>query len=694
MTLPVKQKQELDDLAPVYFPNEINIVKELFLPVAKKSICFDCLSGYFTSKALAELAEPLAYLFQEPTATGRFIISPNLNAEDKDALLEAYSNDDSIFEFLIGEEKLTKDIIATSTLKVMKYLIMSNRLDIRVALMKEGMMHAKIWVFKTFFGDVAIHGSGNATKSGLMTNFEQLVLSREWESLSSKTIVESYKNRFNSFWDGRRKDSYTLKLNDKTISKILSETSASESEGELSELLESLKKHMEEQNNSMKLKIPKWLNFREGDYKHQGEAIDAWMIQGKKGTLEIATGGGKTLTSLVCASMALSSEPSAILVIAVPNKPLIKQWGDDVRLFGIEPIDTEGMGTKNIVRNIRKVIKEHQVLPKHSAFIMTHDALKTDEVKSVLSKYTHEIMLIGDEAHNLGSASFVDSPPSFINLRLALSATPERQYDPEGTQKLLEYFGPIVFEFPLENAIGNCLVPFNYLAHKVYLTQEEADLWIEFTEKINSLLWSDDYETKKLVEQLQIRRRAIAEGARNKLISFRAEVSTLTDRIHSLAFCTDKSPEQLLEVNQILREEMFIFHQITGDETSNKNLMKDVISSYKKGDIEILTSKRVLDEGFNIPPIKTAFFLASSGTVRTWVQRLGRVLRKSHDTGKSKAVIHDFIVFPPNNTKEFKSLVKGELNRMQWFMGLAIKDTTLNDAMDISNELLSVKENI
>ncbi|MFV7770146.1 DEAD/DEAH box helicase family protein [Shewanella marisflavi] len=687
-------KQLLDSLPPVYFPNELNIVKELFLPVSKSSNCFDCLSGYFSSKGIAELAEPLSILFKNPLAKGRFVISPNLSDEDKDALIDAYNKDESLYEFLIGNESLTQELLTISTLKAISYLIQQNQLDIRIALMKEGMMHAKIWLFSTTEGKVAIHGSGNATKSGLMTNFEQLVFSRAWESNSCKTIVNSYQNRFNSFWDDRRADAYTLKLNDKTISKIISSTDTSVSKEEFPELLDKLSKYMKHKTVAQRLTIPNWLNFREGDYKHQGEAIDAWVAQNMQGTLEIATGGGKTLTSLVCSSIAFDAEKAGILIIAVPNKPLIKQWADDVLNFAITPINTEGLGTKNIVRSIRRIIKEHEVIPQHSAIVLTHDALKTEEVKSVLSKYKHRIMLIGDEAHNLGTASFVNAPPDFIDYRLALSATPERQYDPEGTLKLFEYFGPVVYEFPLESAIGNCLVPFKYIAHKVYLNQEESDLWKEYTEKINSLLWNDSKETKKVVEQLQIRRRAVSEGAEEKNAAFKAEVSTLKDRVHSLAFCTDKSPEQLISINDILREEGFVFHQITGEETSNKNLMQGVISSYKQGSIEILTSKRVLDEGFNIPPIKTAYFLASSGTVRTWVQRLGRVLRKCEETGKKMAEIHDFIVFPPENSKEFNSLISSELSRMQWFMSLALKDKSLDQAIAISNELLSIKESI
>lgn len=689
-----KEHLVLDSLEPVYFPNELNIIEKLFLPVASTSSAFTCISGYFSSTVLAELAEPLAYLFQNPSSSGKFVVSPNLSAEDQTALLEAYDNGESILEFLFDDESITKSQLANSTLAAMKYLISKQRLDIRVALMKEGMLHAKVWIFQTPIGDVAIHGSGNATKSGLISNFEQLVFTKEWESDSGNKIVQSYANRFEQFWNGTRNDSFTLKFNDKTISDLYSKKHTVVNDEQFQKCLKQLIEKMESENTLKKLKVPDWLQYRDGDYKHQGEAVDSWLSNEMKGTLEIATGGGKTLTSLVCSSLALEAESNAVLIIAVPNKPLIKQWVEDVIKFGVDPVDTEGMGTKNIVRNIRKTIKEHEFISKHSVFIITHDCLKEESFQDVLKKYPKKIMLIGDEAHNLGSESFVDSPPSFIDYRLALSATPERQYDPEGSEKLFNFFGPVVFQFTLEDAIDNCLVPFEYIAHKVYLMPEEADDWREITRKINKLSWSKEKETKKLVEQLQIRRRAISEDAKEKVDTFRVEVGKLVDRKHSLAFCTDKSPKQLERVNEVLRDERFIFHQVTGEETGNKTLMRDVVNSYKLGNIEILTSKRVLDEGFNIPPIKTAYFLASSGTVRTWVQRLGRVLRKCSETNKVKAIVHDFVVFPPDCSQEYRSLVSGELKRMQWFMSLALKSNSLDKAIDISNELISLKEEI
>lgn len=687
-------KQTLDDLPPVYFPNEIDIVKKLFIPISQSSNKFDCLSGYFSSKVISELAEPLSILFKDPTSKGRFIISPNLSEDDKEALIAAYANKESMFDYLVTEDEISQNALISSTLDVMKFLITTNRLDIRIVLMKEGMMHAKIWIFDTPYGKTAIHGSGNATRSGLLRNFEQLVFSRVWESDNSQIIVEAYEERFKSFWDSHRDDSYTLSLNDKTILDIFSSTDTSVENKVFSDLLNKLEHHMENTPKIKKLNVPAWLNYRDGDYKHQGEAVDNWISNNNRGVLEIATGGGKTLTSLVCATLSLRDYDKAVLIIAVPNKPLIKQWGLDVEHFGITPLDTEGVSSKNIRRQLNTIFRKQRAIAGHDVVIMTHAALKNKEIMSILNNYSGKLMLIGDEAHNLGSSSFVDNPPLEFEYRLALSATPVRQYDEIGTEKLFDYFGDVVFQFTLKEAIGKCLVPFDYFVHQTFLNAEEQDEWNEYTEKINNLMWNKDEDAQKLIEQYLIRRRAISEGAQNKIVVFREVLKQQKIKNYSLAFCSAKGPIQLEEVNSTLSDMGFSYHQVTGDETSNKHLMKSLIEAYSAGHIDILTSKKVLDEGFNIPPIQLAYFLASSGVVRTWVQRLGRVLRQSKETGKTHATVHDFIVLPFENESTSKSLIESELKRMQWFSEHSRNGFESNGSMKLINEYLEVLENI
>ena len=72
--------------------------------------------------------------------------------------------------------------------------------------------------------------------------------------------------------------------------------------------------------------------------------------------------------------------------------------------------------------------------------------------------------------------------------RLALSATPERQYDPDGTEEIFEFFGPPVYEFGLDRAIGFCLTPYNYYVHAATLDGDELDEFDALTGRIGAVI--------------------------------------------------------------------------------------------------------------------------------------------------------------------------------------------------------------
>ena len=95
--------------------------------------------------------------------------------------------------------------------------------------------------------------------------------------------------------------------------------------------------------------------------------------------------------------------------------------------------------------------------------------------------------------------------------------------------------------------------------------------------------------------------------------------------------------------------------------------------------LQALVAIRCLDEGVNIPSIRTAFILASSTNPKEYVQRRGRVLRKF--PGKSHAVIFDFITLPiplddvdqydTDIIESVRSLAKREIVRMKDFAAIA-----------------------
>jgi superfamily II DNA or RNA helicase len=83
---------------------------------------------------------------------------------------------------------------------------------------------------------------------------------------------------------------------------------------------------------------------------------------------------------------------------------------------------------------------------------------------------------------------------------------------------------------------------------------------------------------------------------------------------------------------------------------------------------------RCLDEGVDIPSVRTAVILASSSNPRQFIQRRGRVLRRF--PGKKEATIFDMIVLPPKNKEAYyeseKRLVRNEFQRYLEFAELAV----------------------
>ena len=145
--------------------------------------------------------------------------------------------------------------------------------------------------------------------------------------------------------------------------------------------------------------------------------------------------------------------------------------------------------------------------------------------------------------------------------------------------------------------------------------------------------------------------------------------SMTTDQLRkSIFFCSSKRKDQIDRVHEVLRERELVYRQVTQDESGNSQILDKIISDYKAGNIDAITAKKVLDEGANIPEIKTAFFIASTKTEREWIQRRGRVLRMAK--GKSEAVIHDFLCIPNSDfdLKDIRSFDR-ELTRAEEFAG-------------------------
>ena len=703
----------LDDLKAIYFPNEINVDAELFLPVSTEAMTIECMSGYFTSGFLAELAQSILCFLNSNKESIKFVISPNLSSEDVKVLIEAEKSGSDVLDKLFPNYQVEIDSLKAKTLEIFFYLILSKKIELKVAVLNDGLFHTKSWIFNTARGLVTIHGSGNATSSGLSLNFEQLTLSRSWKSEDANQACNDLKDRFDQIWGNTYKGIHTYPLNQKTLESIKKYIDVNKNYANNNDLIKDLQEKYDEYLDEVKLnsikaqslKIPSYLKYTEGSYAHQGNAVDAWFENSCKGILAIATGGGKTLTSLVAASKLNALHENLFIVIAVPTIALLSQWADDVIKFGVAPINSLGVSKAGLKNHINIALKKIKFgTSKCEVLIITHDALKSD-LMFLFDQWQEKInfMLIGDEVHNLGSKGFIENAPNFFNYKLGLSATHERQFDEIGTNFLSDYFGKVVFEYSLQEAIGNCLVPYDYFLHKVFLTANEEDEFKEVTAKIKQLSYAanlpDGDKDKNLWSMYCLQRRRIIETAENKISVFK----NLFEKIRSnqkiektLIFCTDKNNEQITEINGYLNSISLNWHQVTSEETSNPKLLSSIVSEFKNNEYQVLTAMRVLDEGFNIPQTETAYLLSSNTVKRQWIQRLGRILRLSPETGKKKAVLHDFLVLPivdlDKIDNDLKALIRSECNRVLFFSSLSSNLLSNQGAFEYINELISSLE--
>ena len=696
----------INDLAPIFYPSEKDVDAGLFQPVSSVSTTLDCMVGYFTSGVLSELALTLAsYLRIKDAEPMRFVISPNIESNDLAAIRQAYSEGANFFEILFPDFLISENSLRTYTVSALAYLIVSKKIELRVALKKNGLFHTKAWLFKTPSGGVAIHGgSSNATTGGMFKNFEQLVLSRSWMGWESDEVVKSLQEKFNTFWDGGTDDIEIIPMNEKTLERIA--RLASKQTRVLENFDNSYYDSQEESGNYnlnnrvSRLSIPNYIDFRNGAFAHQGKAVDAWFENDNCGILSIATGGGKTITSMIAATKLMEREKSLLVIVAVPTKALMNQWERDISEFGVSAINTNSMpvtkirrACKSSARNLRLNLSNAEVI------VVTHSALLNDIFdKNLLNSDHFKSMLIVDEVHNIGSQRSQKKFPRFFDFNIGLSATYERQFDEEGTNFLIEVFDKVVYEYGLDRAIGECLVNFQYYAHFIYLTAEEEYDFEELTAEIKKMSFaaaSDAPQSaKERWQRLCLKRRALVESASNKIEALEKLLpESRYDIRKSLIFCTDKNPDQLDAVNEILVRRKVNFHQITAEETAKNNILNSIIKSFSDDELQVLTSKRVLDEGFNVPQTETAYLLASNTVLRQWTQRLGRVLRLSPRTGKERATIHDFIVLPAvagEADNDLKSLIESEYRRIQFFSGYSDNYTAKNGGYEACEKILQL----
>lgn len=699
----------------VFIVPQDDLATGLLIPCMSESTDVRCMAGFFNSSSFMHLAPGIATYINSGYGPYKLLISPKINEEDRNAFESATKHPEAILadaaELLLSDGRLSESALIQHTLKCLEYLLVTGRLVVRFVLMRQGMFHPKVWLFGDSQDSLVAHGSSNPTSAGLMHNLETITIERSWKEQDK---VCKFLNLFEQIWEGKGHESITIdfpeglrfaeNIDNKwcpTMNDFWKAWHQDAKKGLMPRLPHSTS-IPKIQYEVQQLAIPTELEWESGSFGHQGEAVLSWESN-RKGILAIATGGGKTITSLIAATRLQNFYSPLLVVISAPYKPLISQWKREIKEFGINHVPIEGLSPTERETRLQQV---NLALAgggvKVEVIVISNRMLTSDKFREFLNAIPNSIktLLIADEVHNLGSSGFISNPPSRFDFRLGLSATPIRQYDDEGTESLLNFFGEVVFEFKLEQAIrAGCLTKYNYYLHPVTLSEDELHEWGELTERLRVLGYKSNEDTcgqalDKSIKLLLIRRRGIVENADSKVSLLRQllEIIGVNSIRNTLIYTSAKyssgQTKQIVRVNRLLNELGILSHMLTSKETGNGHA-QEILEDFRLEKYKVLTCMKVLDEGVDIPQTESAFIMASSTVTREWVQRRGRILRKKQ--GKQLAHLHDFLVVPsdPHCPSE-RAILRQELKRAREFTRLAKNSGAENGPWEVISNLNSI----
>ncbi|TYB31284.1 MAG: DEAD/DEAH box helicase [Candidatus Mcinerneyibacterium aminivorans] len=648
------------NLKYVYDTSNDDLIEDLFVPLLSESTLYFRGVGYFTSGWLESASKGLKELVKNE-GNAKIITSPNLSQKDWKAICkgEKAKSNELLYETIRQEVDNLEETLTKKTLVALAWLIADELIEFRFAipLNKKGDYHNKV----AFFRDeeknsVVIHGSYNDSKHGLL-NGESLSVFCSWRE-GQKAYINNHQNKLLDIWNGEDSFFDTYKMSKAIKKKIVKFTEYGERPYE-----SPIKK-------KNRISIPDGVKLR----NYQMKALKNWMEK-KKGILHMATGTGKTFTSLAIAIKLYKKVNKLAVIVSAPQSHLINQWAEESRKFGFKPFKCSGKWKNKLISKIQN----YNLGFKKTLFIITtHNKVSDKDFIKVVSKINGNILYIGDECHYLGADKFSKALISKYNYRIGLSATPRRWYDEKGTKKIIDYFGSRVLKYNLSKAIeNNFLTEYKYYPILVKLNKYELGEYEELTAKINKLHYrhkKDDEEGNDYLEKLNRDRAKIIKKAANKIHVFKEKFEEFQKNHksikHTLVYCAkgeiDKVHDLLLDLEINARK---IDYETTPDNFSKKR----ILDKFKKGEVNVILAMKCLDEGLNIPSIQNAFILASTSNPREFIQRRGRILRPAEN--KDYAKLYDLVVIPPINYKYMevsKKILEKEMPRFSEMAGNAL----------------------
>ena len=639
----------IDALRGHYRTGAHDLAKDFFTPCISCCARYRRATGFFSSSALVTWAEALPRFIKTPDIRISLLISPWLTDEDRATLRRATDEDERRRVLTARADEVVSDALDFAEdpqnrqlrTRLFAWLVASNRLELRFAFPTHvddaGIYHEKLGIFDfPWSKTVAFTGSANETISGHSLNYESVDVFRSWIP-SDVERVEIKTTQFDHAWDDDAQGMDVVPLSTNVLDRIKRMAPVAFPDNF----------PLVPQGPSQPNPKPK------SRWRHQ-EAAVARFLERERGVLEMATGTGKTRTALKIARRLLTSDDARSIIVAADGTDLINQWYRELLSFR-----DHLPGITAIYRHFDRFheLELFGINPHGSLLLTSRFALPTAMHRMSPAEAT-TTLLVHDEVHRLGSEGNrrkLGDLSTDIRFRLGLSATPEREYDEDGTHFITEHIGPVIFRFTLADAIRRgILSPFDYHPLRYEPSQKDRDRIAQVFRQQAAREAAGDPMKK---EEIWIALARVHKTSKAKLPVFRDFIQNHLDFLtRCIVFVETRQYGKL--VLEIVHAHRHDFHSYYAAEDS------DVLRRFARGDLECLLTCHRLSEGIDIRNLRTVVLFSSARSRLETIQRIGRCLRRDPQDPQKRAQVVDFIRSPDDHNANSDRDRKAWLNEI------------------------------
>ncbi len=355
---------------------------------------------------------------------------------------------------------------------------------------------------------------------------------------------------------------------------------------------------------------------------YQKQALDAWVLNGKRGVIVLPTGSGKTVIGIKAIS--LLNTPT---IVVVPTLDLLGQWRSRLKKEFRTDVGILGGGEQDI----------------RALTVSTYDSayIYADRLGNRFG------FIIFDEVHHLPAEGYKHIAEMFASpFRMGLTATYEREDGLHG--ELNRLVGGRVFEKKVNELSGEHLSPFRLEKVTVEMTEEEQreygvnqGIFADYLRKCNITIRTPADFQKIVIRSGRDPNARRALLARNRARDIALNSVSKTEKFREILKRHNDGrvfifTEHNRLVHRISRE--FLIPAITYRTAGRER--GEILERFRSGTYRAVVTSKVLDEGIDVPDADVGIILSGTGSERAFVQRLGRILRKKE--GK-EAVLYEIV---------------------------------------------------